>query len=214
MVHGKALIILRNEGRDSYLYGDCHIQTCNSNGKPGNEDAWQYADEMLNCDLSLALPNKVSLEAGDAIWLQVTYEIHYVRGDGWTTDDDVDVYFNKVRVLKKRIAKENRPEKLLLAKTLLNKIVDYCHTFPGDWAVKDLAKLAGMVGMQVEPFLRSTLDMTSQEHIEAIRKKLPEAFPRPIRTGPIKVETNIHGAWRVVPDTTKKMPDKQEVPYL
>jgi hypothetical protein len=62
---------------------------------------------LLDSD-SLPLPNAAyRLKPGDRITVAVSYEFTYTRGDGWTTDNDIDLHYNRQKVLRRRIHKDN-----------------------------------------------------------------------------------------------------------
>jgi hypothetical protein len=190
-ITGKALLIITREYGEHVPFDvRVHIQTCSS------QEYLPYEDfDLLECD-ALPLPNQAyKLEPGDRIWVQVGYEFHYTRGDGWMTDDDVELYYNRVRVLKRRILKHNRPENLMLMTTLLKKAFEFVQEFPGHEGAHQIEVAAVDAGKTICQYLNS-LDVRK---IGVLRDLIPGAFPKKLRKGELAVSQNIHGAWRVDP---------------
>lgn len=78
-----------------------------SGGNGGWESAYQ--DFCLLETDSLPLPSQAyRLKIGDRIIVKVNFEFWYTRGDGWTTDDDVDLEYTKATVLKRCVNKRNQ----------------------------------------------------------------------------------------------------------
>lgn len=100
MIKGKALLVI-DKLDCQYVPWDVtvFIQSCNY------ENAYDWINEwwsLLDTD-SLPLPDAAyKMNVGDRIRVAVTYEFHYIYGDGWSTDDDIELYYTKQRVLRRQ----------------------------------------------------------------------------------------------------------------
>lgn len=99
MIKGKALLVI-DKLDSKYVPWEVqvYIQSCS------HEDAYWINDDfsLLETD-ALPLPDAAyKMNVGDRIRVAVTYEFHYIRGDGWTTDDDIELHYTKQRVLRRQ----------------------------------------------------------------------------------------------------------------
>jgi hypothetical protein len=198
VLRGKALLVITREYGENVPFDvQTHIFTSSS------KEYLPYEDfDLLDTD-SLPLPSQAyKLEPGDRLWVNVSYEFHYTRGDGYTCDDDIELYYNRVRVIKRRILKHNRPENLMLMTTLLKKAFEFVQEFPGHEGSHQIEVAAVEAGKTICQYLKS-LDVRK---IGVLRDLIPEAFPKKLRKGELVVSQNIHDAWRVDPAPLLEMP--------
>ena len=102
-ITGKAVLKLTRIDSGSginrfYFDVDCSLQTCSNSRALDwiNEEWWHICYDTLPAPAAA-----YKLEIGDSITVAVSYEFVYTRGDGWTIDDDVDLYYNREYVLKR-----------------------------------------------------------------------------------------------------------------
>lgn len=98
---GKAILIMDRleANKPSEFHWDIHpyIQSINKDD-PGGEltEAFSF---IMAWDYHPAPKAAYRMAVGDRLVVAVTYEWHYTRGDGYTTDDDSELYLTKERVL-------------------------------------------------------------------------------------------------------------------
>lgn len=103
MLKGRALLTIdRIDSLSSKEFRwdiNANILTCNHDD-PGGEV--QEAFRCVEYDSMQAPDAAYKMEVGDRIYVLVHYELHFTKGDGYTTDDDADLYYERQRVLKRQ----------------------------------------------------------------------------------------------------------------
>lgn len=104
MFKGKALLIIdRLEPTNPKEYQwDIHpiILSLNKDDPGGEVDEAFSFIMQYGYHIPPAAAYKMAI--GDRIRVAVTFELHFTKGDGWTTDDDSDLYLIKERVLRRQ----------------------------------------------------------------------------------------------------------------
>lgn len=113
MIKGKALLVMDRIAAHNpkEFQWDIHVieLSCSSHD-PGGE-----VQENFSCveyDIHPAPAPAYKMAIGDRLRILVHYELHYTRGDGWLTDDDVDLYYERVKVLRRQPYSDKRFRKL------------------------------------------------------------------------------------------------------
>lgn len=99
---GKALLVIDrlDAGNSKKHHWEIHpfIQSLNRDD-PGGEvpEAFSF---IMGYNYHQAPAAAYKMRVGDRIRVQVTFEIHYTQGDGYSTDDDSELYLTRERVLR------------------------------------------------------------------------------------------------------------------
>lgn len=109
MFKGRALLVidrLHTDNPKEFRWDiDVMHQSINRDD-PGGEVNEAFSCMSYDC---LTAPDAAyRMKVGDRIRVLVHYEIHYTRGDGWEIDDDMDLYLERQRVLRRQPYSERR----------------------------------------------------------------------------------------------------------
>jgi hypothetical protein len=190
---GKAILNVERD-YDPYSRHRVHAVVLSCSGSDENKTAIQE-----DLGEGFTLPHSAyELELGDRAVYLVSFTINYTC---WEGEWDCNVWFNRVRRLRTRIQRENKPEKIMLLQTLKKKIVDYIMYYPAAHECIGLLSQAQAQGRHIRDYIGT---MDGDKIIDLI-KVIPHAFPRKMRiAGDLLLEANIHGALRVVPIPASK----------
>jgi hypothetical protein len=88
----------------------------------------------------------------------------------------------------------------MLLNTLLKKVAKYLQDHPDHYSIRTLQNAAHAADRSLDMFIMSL----HKDEIMGLRSLVRNAFPKKLRSDPLVVTQNIHGAWRV--DPVFKMP--------